>query len=64
MILIFILSTVGAAGGLLALMFLCYPADLVVLVNNNNNLYLDLGVISVCVSLFGFSVYKGLNKGT
>ena len=31
--------------------------------NLNNGLYLDILVICLCVSLFGYSVYKGLDKG-
>ena len=61
--LIFILSTVGAAGGTIGSYVPMLSSGFSSLVNINNNLYLDLGVISVCVSLFGFSVYKGLNKG-
>ena len=29
----------------------------------SNSSYLDIFVLTLCVSLFGFSVYKGLNKG-
>ena len=33
------------------------------LTNINNGLGLDLSIIFLCVTLFGFSVYKGLDKG-
>ena len=33
------------------------------LLHINNNLSLDIGVICQCVSLFGFSVYRGLDNG-
>ena len=61
--LIFILSTVGAAGGTIGSYVPMLSSGFSNLANINNNLYLDLGVIGICVSLFGFSVYKGLNKG-
>ena len=61
--LIFILSTVGAAGGTIGSYIPMLSSGFSKLFNINNNLSLDIGVICLCVSLFGFSVYRGLDKG-
>ena len=61
--LIFILSTVGAAGGTIGSYIPMLSSGFSNLFHINNNLSLDIGVICLCVSLFGFSVYRGLDKG-
>ena len=57
--LIFILSTVGAAGGTIGSYIPMLSSGFSKLLNINNNLFLDIGVICLCVSLFGLSVYRG-----
>ena len=61
--LIFILATVGAAGGTIGSYIPMLSSGFTSLLNINNGLHVDLGVIVLCVRLFGFSVYKGLDKG-
>ena len=61
--LIFILSTVGAAGGTIGSYIPMLSSGFSKLFSINNNLSLDIGVICLCVGLFGFSVYRGLDKG-
>ncbi len=61
--LIFILATVGAAGGTIGSYIPMLSSGFTNLLNINNGLHIDIGVIFLCVGLFGFSVYKGLNKG-
>ena len=61
--LIFILATVGAAGGTIGSYIPMLSSGFTSLLNINNGLHVDIGVIVLCVSLFGFSVYKGLDKG-
>ena len=59
--LIFIISTVGAAGGTIGSYIPMLSSGFSNLFNLNNNLYLDIGVICLCVGLFGLSVYRGLD---
>ena len=59
----FILATVGAAGGTIGSYIPMLSSGFTNLFNINNGLQIDIGVIILCVSLFGFSVYKGLDKG-
>ena len=61
--LIFILATVGAAGGTIGSYIPMLSSAFSKLTNINNGLGLDLSIIFLCVTLFGFSVYKGLDKG-
>ena len=61
--LIFILATVGAAGGTIGSYIPMLSSGFTEIFNLNNGLYLDILVICLCVSLFGYSVYKGLDKG-
>jgi len=61
--LIFILATVGAAGGTIGSYIPMLSSGFTSLLNINNGLHIDIGVILLCVGLFGFSVYKGLNQG-
>ena len=61
--LIFILATVGAAGGTIGSYIPMLSSAFSKLTSINRGLGLDLSIIVLCVSLFGFSVYKGLNKG-
>ena len=61
--LIFILATVGAAGGTIGSYIPMLSSGFSEIFNVNNGLYLDILVICLCVSLFGYSVYKGLDKG-
>ena len=61
--LIFILATVGAAGGTIGSYIPMLSSGFTSLFNINNGLHVDIGVIILCVGLFGFSVYKGLDKG-
>ena len=59
----FILATVGAAGGTIGSYIPMLSSGFTNLFNINKGLQIDIGVIILCVSLFGFSVYKGLDKG-
>jgi len=61
--LIFILATVGAAGGTIGSYIPMLSSGFSEIFNLNNGLYLDILVICLCVGLFGYSVYKGLDKG-
>ncbi len=61
--LIFILSTVGAAGGTIGSYIPMLSNGFSDLLNIPNGLHIDIAVICFCVGLFGFSVYKGLDKG-
>ena len=61
--LIFILATVGAAGGTIGSYIPMLSGGFSSLLNINNGLHIDMGVIILCVGLFGFSVYKGLDRG-
>tara|TARA_B100000579_G_scaffold392945_1_gene369228 strand:- start:1132 stop:2652 length:1521 start_codon:yes stop_codon:yes gene_type:complete len=61
--LIFVLATVGAAGGTIGSYIPMLSSGFSSLLSIKNGLYMDIGVIILCVSLFGFSVYKGLDKG-
>ena len=61
--LIFILSTVGAAGGTIGSYIPMLSNGFSDLLNIDNGLHIDIAVIFFCVGLFGFSVYKGLDKG-
>ena len=61
--LIFILATVGAAGGTIGSYVPMLSSGFTNLININDMLYIDIGVICLCVALFGFSVFKGLEKG-
>ena len=61
--LMFVLATIGAAGGTIGSYIPMLSSGFSNLFNINNNLSLDLGVIALCVGLFGFSVYKGLDRG-
>ena len=61
--LIFILATVGAAGGTIGSYIPMLSSGFSEIFNINNGLYLEILVICLCVSLFGYSVYKGLDKG-
>ena len=61
--LIFILSTVGAAGGTIGSYIPMLSSGFSKLFSINNNLSIDIGVICLCVSLFGLSVYRGLDRG-
>ena len=61
--LIFILATVGAAGGTIGSYIPMLSSGFSEIFNINNGLYLDILVICLCVGLFGYSVYRGLDKG-
>ena len=61
--LIFILATVGAAGGTIGSYIPMLSSGFSEIFNINNGLHLEILVICLCVSLFGYSVYKGLDKG-
>ena len=61
--LIFILATVGAAGGTIGSYIPMLSSGFSEIFNLNKGLYLDILVICLCVGLFGYSVYKGLDKG-
>ena len=61
--LIFILATVGAAGGTIGSYIPMLSSGFTNLLNINNGLHINIGVIVLCVSLFGYSVYKGLENG-
>ncbi len=61
--LIFILATVGAAGGTIGSYIPMLSSGFTDIFNINNGLYLDILVICLCVGLFGYSVYKGLDRG-
>ena len=61
--LVFIVSTIGAAGGTIGSYIPMLSSGFSKLYNINNNIGLDLGVLLICISLFGLSVYRGLDKG-
>ena len=61
--LIFILATVGAAGGTIGSYIPMLSSGFSEIFSLNKGLYLDILVICLCVGLFGYSVYKGLDKG-
>ena len=61
--LIFILATVGAAGGTIGSYIPMLSSGFIEIFNLNNDIKLDILVICLCVGLFGYSVYKGLDKG-
>ena len=61
--LIFILATVGAAGGTIGSYIPMLSSGFSEIFNLNKGLYLDILVSCLCVGLFGYSVYKGLDKG-
>ena len=61
--LIFILATVGAAGGTIGSYIPMLSSGFSEIFNLNKGLYLDILVICLCVGLFGYSVYRGLDKG-
>ena len=61
--LIFILATVGAAGGTIGSYIPMLSSGFSEIFNINNGLYLKILVTCLCVGLFGYSVYKGLDKG-
>ncbi len=61
--LIFVLATVGAAGGTIGSYIPMLSSGFSSLLDIKNGLHIDIGVIILCVGLFGFSVYKGLDKG-
>ena len=61
--LIFILATVGAAGGTIGSYIPMLSSGFTDIFNINNGLYLDILVICLCVGVFGYSVYKGLDRG-
>ena len=61
--LIFVIATVGAAGGTIGSYIPMLSSGFSDIFNIENNLLLDLQVLVLCVGLFGFSVYAGLTKG-
>ena len=61
--LIFVITTVGAAGGTIGSYIPMLSSGFSDILNIENNLLLDLQVLTLCVGLFGFSVYSGLTKG-
>ena len=61
--LVFIVSTIGAAGGTIGSYIPMLSSGFSKLYNINNNIGLDLSVLLICISLFGLSVYRGLDKG-
>ena len=61
--LIFILATVGAAGGTIGSYIPMLSSGFTNILSINNGLHIDIQVILLCVSLFGFSVYRGIDKG-
>ena len=61
--LIFILATVGAAGGTIGSYIPMLSSGFTNLLSINNGLHINIGVILLCVALYGYSVYKGLENG-
>ncbi len=61
--LIFILATVGAAGGTIGSYIPMLSSGFTNLFNINNGVHINIGVILLCVALYGYSVYKGLENG-
>tara|TARA_B100000029_G_scaffold133982_1_gene128176 strand:- start:511 stop:2031 length:1521 start_codon:yes stop_codon:yes gene_type:complete len=61
--LIFVVATIGAAGGTIGSYIPMLSSGFSDIFMISNSSYLDIFVLTLCVSLFGFSVYKGLNKG-
>jgi len=61
--LIFILATVGAAGGTIGSYIPMLSSGFSEMFSINKGLYLNILVLFLCVGLFGFSVYKGLDRG-
>lgn len=61
--LIFVITTVGAAGGTIGSYLPMLGLGFSDIFNLERSFALDLTVLALCVSLFGFSVYSGLKKG-
>ena len=61
--LIFVIATVGAAGGTIGSYIPMLSSGFSDILSIENNFLLDLQVLALCVGLFGFSVYSGLTKG-
>ena len=61
--LIFVIATVGAAGGTIGSYIPMLSSGFSDILSIENNFLLDLQVLALCVGLFSFSVYSGLTKG-
>ena len=61
--LIFIIATMGAAGGTIGSYLPMLGLGFSDLLNVGDSFSLNIVVLFLCISLFGFSVYSGLNKG-
>ena len=61
--LIFIIATMGAAGGTIGSYLPMLGLGFSDILNIENSFNLNMLVLLVCISLFGFSVYSGLKNG-
>lgn len=61
--LIFIVATIGAAGGTIGSYIPMLSSGFSSIFNISTSFFLDFMVLTLCVSLFGYSVYSGLGKG-
>ena len=61
--LIFVIATVGAAGGTIGSYIPMLSSGFSDIFSVEKSFSLDLQVLALCVGLFGFSVYAGLTKG-
>jgi|TARA_B110000196_G_C21134858_1_gene660485 BCCT family betaine/carnitine transporter len=61
--LIFVISTVGAAGGTIGSYLPMLSSGFSEIFNIEKSFILNLQVLFICVGLYGFSVYSGLKKG-
>ncbi|MEM9181853.1 MAG: BCCT family transporter [Pseudomonadota bacterium] len=60
---VFMLALIGGAGTSMGLAVPMVSANLADAVGLERSFMLDVGVVAVCVALFAFSVYAGLEKG-
>ena len=60
---VFVVATIGAAGGTIGSYIPMLSTGFSDIFNLESNFLVDLGVLGLCVGLFGYSVYRGLTKG-
>lgn len=60
---VFVVATIGAAGGTIGSYIPMLSTGFSDIFNLDGNFLVDLGVLGLCVGLFGYSVYRGLTNG-